>query len=567
MAIYHCSVKNISRSSGKSAVASASYRSGEKLYDEEQGKTFSYVKNEVVYSEIFLCKNAPREYQDRENLWNAVEQIEKQSNARLAREWEVAIPNELTLEQSKELIKGYAQSLADEGMCVDANIHWKDGNHHAHIMGTVRAINEKGEWSAKTRKVYDLDEKGQKIPQIDKKTGLQKVDKQNRKQWKSHKEDFTDWNKQEKVEEWRERWADHCNRSLEKAQSLERVDHRSFERQEIERIPTIHEGYVARQMEQNGQTAERCEINRDIYAANTIIQSLNQRIGQLKEKAREILNGAIIKLRGNIGSFRDSRADTSRERVDETRSRARQRVNQFTYEPTGQSQLGADEIQNVTYKVGERERETAYRTQSFERREQEITRYDSSLSETDRRINKLNNGVEHAREKIAREEALNERLQRLRTARTADESARGNADGNRTVQADHSRPAGGSVAERLASLRSSRASGELQKGTGKNTVRVNEHEKEVFTRSVELGKTQQPAGTGETIGELLASARTGIDSATAKEKDSGASRADREAERERLNRERERQAKEAEQRLAKERAERKARSHDRGISR
>lgn len=172
MAIYHCSVKNISRSGGKSAVASASYRAGEKLEDRETGLTHDYTnKSEVAYSEIFLCENAPREYQDRETLWNAVEEVEKQSNARLAREWEVALPNELTLEQGKELVRGYAQSLADEGMCVDANIHWKDGNHHAHIMGTTRPIKENGEWGQKEKKAYKLDENGQKIPQIDPKTG------------------------------------------------------------------------------------------------------------------------------------------------------------------------------------------------------------------------------------------------------------------------------------------------------------------------------------------------------------------------------------------------------------
>lgn len=127
MAIYHCSVKNISRSGGKSAVASASYRAGEKLEDRETGLTHDYTnKSEVAYSEIFLCENAPSEYQDRENLWNAVEEVEKQSNARLAREWEVALPNELTLEQGKELVRGYVQSLADEGMCVDANWNRRD---------------------------------------------------------------------------------------------------------------------------------------------------------------------------------------------------------------------------------------------------------------------------------------------------------------------------------------------------------------------------------------------------------------------------------------------------------
>lgn len=295
MAIYHCSVKNISRSGGKSAVASASYRAGEKLEDRETGLTHDYTnKSEVAYSEIFLCENAPSEYQDRETLWNAVEEVEKQNNARLAREWEVALPNELTLEQGKELVRGYAQSLADEGMCVDANIHWKDGNHHAHIMGTTRPIKENGEWGQKEKKAYKLDENGQKIPQIDPKTGEQKIGARGRKMWQRETVEANDWNRSEKVEEWRERWADHCNKTLEKAQSLERVDHRSFERQGIERIPTIHEGYVARDMEQKGQTAERCEINRDINAANIQLSALEHQqslftrlLEQLKDKVKE----------------------------------------------------------------------------------------------------------------------------------------------------------------------------------------------------------------------------------------------------------------------------------------
>lgn len=462
MAIYHCSIKNISRSSGKSAVASSAYRAGEKLEDKETGLTHDYTnKKEVAYSEIILCENAPKEYADRETLWNAVGEIEKQSNARLAREWEVALPNELTFEQGKELVKKFAQSLADEGMCVDMAIHWKDGNHHAHIMGTTRPIKENGEWGQKEKKAYKLDENGQKIPQIDPNTGKQKVrvrkGKGEEKLWERETVEVNDWNRTEKVEEWRERWADQCNKALEKTQSLERVDHRSFERQGIERIPTIHEGYVARQLEQKGQLAERCEINRDIQAANM--------------------------------------------------------------------QLSALEHQQHLF-----------------------TRL-----------------LEQLREKV--KEALNERLQRLRTARATDEPVGRNADGNKPVQENDNRPAGGSVAERLANLRSSRAGGEIQQGIGRNTVRVDEHEKEVFTRSVELGKSEQETGISGTVGELLASARAGIDSATAKEEDSRASRNDREAERERLNRERERQAKEAEQRLAKERAERKTRSRSYGLER
>lgn len=319
MAIYHCSIKNISRGSGKSAVASASYRAGEKLEDLETGLIHDYTrKKEIAYSEIFLCKNAPKEYQDRGTLWNAVEQIEKQSKARLAREWEVALPNELTLEQSKELVKGFAQSLVDEGMCVDVNIHWKEGNHHAHIMATVRAINEKGQWAPKTKKVYCRDVYGQKIPLIDKNTGLQKVDKQNRKQWKCYKDDYTDWNKREKVEEWRSRWAEHCNMALEKAQSIARVDHRSYAAQGKEILPTIHEGYIARKIEANGGISERCEINREIRGKNYLIQKfiyeiqlLTKQITDLTKQRGEEINERFANL---FNRQRRSRENVNSER-------------------------------------------------------------------------------------------------------------------------------------------------------------------------------------------------------------------------------------------------------------
>ena len=143
MSIYHCSIKNISRSSGRSAVACAAYRSGEELEDLETGITHDYRKKTgIAFAEIFLCKNAPERFQNREELWNEVEKIEKAADARLAREIEVAIPRELSLEEMKNLVAGYAKMLTEEGMCVDANIHWKDGNHHAHIMGTTRPMTE-----------------------------------------------------------------------------------------------------------------------------------------------------------------------------------------------------------------------------------------------------------------------------------------------------------------------------------------------------------------------------------------------------------------------------------------
>ena len=279
MAIYHCSIKNIGRSNGRSAVACSAYRAAQKLRDKETGLLHDFTKkSEVIYSEIFLCKNAPAEYADRETLWNEVQKIEKNKNARLAREWELALPNELTVEQSKKLICDFSKTLVEEGMCVDVNIHWKDNNHHAHIMGTTRAIKENGEWAPKAKKVYDLDENGERI--------YQKTDKTGKKIYKNHKEEYTNWNKEEKIEEWRERWADHCNQYLEKEQQ---IDHRSYERQKIDYIPTIHEGYAARLIEKRGGIAERCEINREIVKKNNLLRTLRQQLREVNEKITELL--------------------------------------------------------------------------------------------------------------------------------------------------------------------------------------------------------------------------------------------------------------------------------------
>ena len=289
MAIYHCSIKNISRTNGKSSVAAAAYRSGEKLKDERQDKTFSYRKSEVAYSEIILSKNAPSEYADRSTLWNAVEKVEKQSNARLAREWEIAIPKELNLEQAKILTREFAKSLADEGMCVDLNIHWKSGNHHAHILGTTRPIKKNGTWGDKEKKGYALDDKGNKIPIIDEQTGKQKIGARGRKLWKRQTIEANDWNKQEKVKEWRERWAELANKALENAGYKERIDHRSNEDQKKEEIPTIHEGYAAREMEKRGQVSERCEINRNIREINENLKVIKKDYLELEAEEKQLI--------------------------------------------------------------------------------------------------------------------------------------------------------------------------------------------------------------------------------------------------------------------------------------
>ncbi len=189
MAIYHCSIKIISRGKGKSAVAAAAYRAGETITNEYDGVTPDYTrKGGVVHTEILLPENAPAEYADRAVLWNAVEKIEKAKNAQLAREFELALPVELTREQNISLVREYVnRHFVMAGMCADICIHDKEnGNPHAHIMLTMRPFTEEKTWGAKQKKYYILDKGGNKI--YDKK----------KRSYKCKSIPATDWNEQTK---------------------------------------------------------------------------------------------------------------------------------------------------------------------------------------------------------------------------------------------------------------------------------------------------------------------------------------------------------------------------------
>lgn len=280
MAIYHMSIKIGSKGKGQSAVAAAAYRSGEKLTDKETGLTSDYTrKGGVVFSEISLCENAPAEYADRETLWNAVHQIEKAKDARLWREIEVALPKEMSREEQIETVRDFVKQQTAKGMCADWSLHDKgDGNPHAHIMLTVRSIEPNGKWAPKSRKVYDLDENGERI--------FQKVDKSGRKQYKSHKEDYNDWNAAECVEEWRAAWAACCNARLAER---DRIDHRSYARQGIEQIPTIHEGYAARQLAAVGRQSDRVQLNDEIRQRNTLLQWITTQLKAFGEEIKQLI--------------------------------------------------------------------------------------------------------------------------------------------------------------------------------------------------------------------------------------------------------------------------------------
>ena len=244
-------------------------------------------KRGIVHSEILLPPNAPPDFQDRGTLWNSVEQIEKACNSQLARELEVALPIELSREEQVRIVRAYCSSqFVSRGMCADFNIHdTGSGNPHAHILLTMRPMDAQGKWLPKSKKEYVLDESGERI----------RLPSGN---FKTRKVDLVDWNSQENAEVWRKAWADLANEFLERNNRPERIDHRSYERQGIDQIPTVHIGVAASQMEKKGIATERGELNRSIKAANRLLRDIKAQIGKLKEwlldvfKAKESLRAS-----------------------------------------------------------------------------------------------------------------------------------------------------------------------------------------------------------------------------------------------------------------------------------
>lgn len=237
MAIYHMSAQVIGRSSGRSSIAAAAYRSGEKIIDERTGEIHDYTrKSGVDYKEILTPENCGDWAKDRAQLWNMTEFAEKRKDAQLAREINIAIPVELTPEQGRELVKEYAQeNFVDKGMIADICIHGENThNPHAHIMLSMREATPEG-FGKKVR----------------------------------------EWNDKEQLEKWREEWAHTCNKSLERAGVNFTIDHRSFQAQGVDREPTIHQGPSATAIQGKGRYSHIAQINEDIAEYNRQIETIS----------------------------------------------------------------------------------------------------------------------------------------------------------------------------------------------------------------------------------------------------------------------------------------------------
>lgn len=513
MSIYHCSIKIISRAGGRSAVASAAYRSGEKLYNDETGLTHDFThKGGVIMNEIILPENAPERFRNRESLWNEVQKIEKRSDAQFAREVEVALPVEMKRDEQIECVRNYIQeNFVDKGMIADWALHDKgDGNPHAHILLTMRGIDEHEQWLQKQKTVFAnaRDENGRpiynpnlpsydaknreatsqyRIPQLDA-NGNQKTRTRTGKGteylWEKISIPANDWNEHSKAEMWRASWAEHCNRYLDKDRQ---IDHRSYERQGLDVEPTIHEGVTARQMEAEGKTAERCQLNREIKERNSLRE-------QLKELATELTNLITEKARSIYGRFKELRrsaGNTKRTGKDAG----------YLGEPAGRNRTadhGENELEGTTGRIHELKR-------SADATSEKIESTDRDIADTDSRIKELR---QRANEKEA---SINERLRKLRDRRNALHDG-GDAKSNR--------------------------------------------------ESAEANRNLAREGLGRTRDDI----ESFLGELTAKERASEQKRENREIERERSRAEKERRAREAERAAEAERAEHKKRSRSYGHS-
>ena len=341
MAIYHLEAKVISRGTGRSACAASAYMSCSAIYNEYDGIQHDYTRKQgLVWGHVFLPDCAPAEWQDRAKLWNAVEEAEKMKDSRLAREFVVALPIELSKDEWVDLLSKFIrEQFVGEGMCADVAIHDTDGhNPHAHIMLTVRPLNENGTWQHKTEKEYLCVKNGEEqgftaaeykeaqkdgwekqypykvgkkkeylTPSAAEAQGLERASKYPKSTKYGRQNPISErWNSDEQLVAWRSAWADEVNLCLAQKGLEERIDHRSFADQGKDEQPTIHEGVAARALEKKGIVSDRCELNRQIKRDNALLRQIKAEVQKMVKAVQDSITAlaqAMERLRANMIVF------------------------------------------------------------------------------------------------------------------------------------------------------------------------------------------------------------------------------------------------------------------------
>lgn len=338
MSGFYAKVSNVS---GSSSVAKSAYMSREEMYDEQQNHTYNYSRHEHdnTFSNVVLCANAPEEWHDKEKLWNAVEKEEYGRNTRKAKQWILAIPQELTQNQAQKAVREFQEFLAKNGMCSQADIHEAESvrsageiekNKHVHVLATQRLINEQGEWEQiKEKKVYAncRDAQGKpdynpdvptdaayRIPKIDPETGEQKIGARNRKEWERVIIQDNPLNRKELIEESRQQWAMICNRYLTPEQQ---IDHRSYERQGVDKVAQVHEGIGT-----YWQHDDRVEYNKVVKEVNDRVTTITKEYPEKMKNLKEELDGIKRDIELIGGDRRTAASDGGAARTDPTVERA-----------------------------------------------------------------------------------------------------------------------------------------------------------------------------------------------------------------------------------------------------
>ncbi len=285
----HTHVDIVARSKGASVIAKAAYNARDKLQDEYYGKTHDYSKKtDLVFSKIFLPEHIPKEFSNREYLWNSVEKIEKSKNSQLARNLLFELPRELNEQNRIKLISEFIEeNFTSKGMIADCSIHNPmasdhEEQPHAHILLTLREMDSEGKWKPKCRKEYILNENGEKI----------KLKSGN---YKSRKVNLNDWNEPDKAKEWRENFSKKANEYLARNNIAKRIDPRTFEEQGREELPQIHLGTSSYQMEKKGIQTERGNQNRKIIALNLEFRKLKEELSKLTSWIGSLLGSLQVK--------------------------------------------------------------------------------------------------------------------------------------------------------------------------------------------------------------------------------------------------------------------------------
>ena len=304
-AMFHLSVKPISRSAGRTATAAAAYRSGSLIVDERTGELHDYTRKRDVVQEgsgIVLPPGAPAWAEDRAALWNAAEAAEKRKDARVARDYEVAIPKELTKEQGIALVRDFAQGLVDRyGVAVDYNIHrddlrkW-DGSekgwqgYHAHVLTSTRKLGREGfgekaeiELSDAKRKSLGLGDGASEIERV------------------------------------REMWEVAANRHLEQANQAQRIDRRSLKDQGIDRDPTVHLGPGVTALERDGVSSRLGDINRQVVTENRVDRQHAAELKVLQPQIDALEQGVQAQVRQERGAETEIRREPAQRPVDDHR--------------------------------------------------------------------------------------------------------------------------------------------------------------------------------------------------------------------------------------------------------